>query len=154
DHRGGHRGGRRGDRTRQQHHRRPPHRLGVAHRRRHPHRGRLPRTYRGRGHRRCTYRQGHRAVHRGAHQHRRVSAMSADGITGVLAEVDEWPVGTVGAAVVTTDVDGPVLHGDADRLFALASVSKLITCYSVLIAVEEGAFDLDDTVDDIAAEYG
>ena len=80
--------------------------------------------------------------------------MSADGITGVLAEVDEWPVGTVGAAVVTTDVDGPVLHGDADRLFALASVSKLITCYSVLIAVEEGAFDLDDTVDDIAAEYG
>ncbi|HIW90647.1 MAG TPA: beta-lactamase family protein [Candidatus Corynebacterium avicola] len=81
------------------------------------------------------------------------SAGTSDTLSGVLAEVDEWPVGTAGAAVVTAGAE-PVLHGDTGRLFALTSVSKLITCYSVLIAVEEGAFELDDTVADIVAEYG
>lgn len=75
-------------------------------------------------------------------------AASAD----ILAAVDAWPVDTVAAGVLTPG--GTATHGDADRLFPLASVSKLITAYSVLIAVEEGAFALDDTVDDVVAEYG
>lgn len=69
----------------------------------------------------------------------------------VLSAVDDWPVDNVAAAAFS---DGDVTtHGDGERLFALASVSKLITAYSVLIAVEEGAFGLDDTVADVAAEY-
>lgn len=73
----------------------------------------------------------------------------------ILAEVDEWPVPTVAAAVVTSGgtLSDTVLHGATDALFPLASVSKLITSYSVLIAVEEGAFELDDAVAEIAEEY-
>lgn len=75
-------------------------------------------------------------------------AASAD----ILAAVDAWPVDTVAAGLLAPG--GTATHGDVDRLFPLASVSKLITAYSVLIAVEEGAFALDDTVDDVVAEYG
>ncbi|HTN56555.1 MAG TPA: serine hydrolase domain-containing protein, partial [Microbacterium sp.] len=41
--------------------------------------------------------------------------------------------------------DGTVLaaHGDTDRPYRLASVTKPLTAYAVLIAVEEGVFDLD-----------
>lgn len=75
---------------------------------------------------------------------------------GVLTEIDDWPVTNASAAVVTVGPGSAATtahHGDTGRLFPLASVSKLVTSYSVLIAVEEGAFDLDDTVTDIAAEY-
>lgn len=73
----------------------------------------------------------------------------------ILAEVDEWPVPTVAAAAITSggSSSDTVLHGATDALFPLASVSKLITSYSVLIAVEEGAFELDDAVAEIAEEY-
>ncbi|GAB3883244.1 hypothetical protein GCM10029964_042270 [Kibdelosporangium lantanae] len=43
-------------------------------------------------------------------------------------------------------VEGEVLgaHGDLTRSFALASVTKMLTAYAVLIAVEEGAVELDE----------
>ncbi|MDT0158486.1 serine hydrolase domain-containing protein [Microbacterium sp. ARD32] len=60
-----------------------------------------------------------------------------------LAAIDEWPVENAAAAVVS--VDGTVLasHGDTDRRYRLASVTKPLTAYATLIAVEEGVFSLD-----------
>jgi CubicO group peptidase (beta-lactamase class C family) len=61
-----------------------------------------------------------------------------------LALIEEWPVPTAAAAVVRAD--GTVLgtHGPAGRPFALASVSKPLAAYAVLVAYEEGAVELDE----------
>lgn len=61
-----------------------------------------------------------------------------------LSVIDTWPVDNAAAAVIAAD--GRVLgtHGDVSRPFRLASVTKLLTAYASLIAVEEGAFSLDD----------
>lgn len=55
----------------------------------------------------------------------------------------QWPVHNVAAAVVAAD--GRVLGstGDQQREFYLASVTKLLTAYTALIAVEEGVFELE-----------
>ncbi|MBB5923379.1 CubicO group peptidase (beta-lactamase class C family) [Actinoalloteichus hoggarensis] len=55
----------------------------------------------------------------------------------------EWPVEH--AAIAVVGADGTLLgqHGDLDRVYALASVTKLLTSYAVLIAVEEGAVEWD-----------
>lgn len=60
-----------------------------------------------------------------------------------MRSVEKWPVDNAAASVVTAD--GTVLAGTANqhRTFPLASVTKLLTAYTVLIAVEEGAFELD-----------
>ena len=59
-----------------------------------------------------------------------------------LDALDDWPVPTVAAAVV-----GPsgvlASHGDTERQFALASVTKPLVARAVQIAIEEGAVDLD-----------
>ncbi|MCT2582682.1 serine hydrolase domain-containing protein [Actinophytocola gossypii] len=57
--------------------------------------------------------------------------------------VADWPVENVAAAVV--GVDGSVLaaHGPMAREFKLASVTKPLTAYATLIAVEEGAVEWD-----------
>jgi CubicO group peptidase (beta-lactamase class C family) len=57
-----------------------------------------------------------------------------------VGTVLDWPVDHVGAAVLT---DTTVTAGDTARAFPLASVTKLLTAYAVLIAVEEGAVDWD-----------
>jgi CubicO group peptidase (beta-lactamase class C family) len=61
-----------------------------------------------------------------------------------LKLVDGWPVENVAAAVVARD--GRVLgaQGVQDRPFPLASVTKPLAAYAVLIAVEEGAVELDE----------
>jgi CubicO group peptidase (beta-lactamase class C family) len=61
-----------------------------------------------------------------------------------LKLVDGWPVDNVAAAVVARD--GRVLgaRGAQDRAFPLASVTKPLAAYAVLIAVEEGAVELDE----------
>lgn len=61
-----------------------------------------------------------------------------------LSLVKTWPVDNVAVAVVGRD--GQVLgsRGDQKQLFPLASVTKLLTSYAVLIAVEEGAVELDE----------
>ncbi|NUT47261.1 MAG: beta-lactamase family protein [Saccharothrix sp.] len=60
-----------------------------------------------------------------------------------LQVVSSWPVDTAAAAVV--DAKGAVLgaHGPVDRPFPLASVTKVLTSYAVLVAVEEGAVEWD-----------
>ncbi|ANW65568.1 serine hydrolase [Mycobacterium sp. djl-10] len=56
--------------------------------------------------------------------------------------LDDWPVPTAAAAVV-----GPsgvlATHGDPDRRFRLASVTKPLVARAAQVAVEEGAVDLD-----------
>jgi CubicO group peptidase (beta-lactamase class C family) len=89
-----------------------------------------------------------------------------------LAQVGTWPVANAAVAVVRVGVGGtgeagaagPAADvaglpggagasgaagvvdvvGDPARSFRLASVSKLLTAYAALIAVEEGVFDLDE----------
>lgn len=57
--------------------------------------------------------------------------------------IDEWPAEHSVAAVV--GADGTLLgsHGPTDRVFPLASVTKLLVAYATLIAVEEGAVEWD-----------
>jgi CubicO group peptidase (beta-lactamase class C family) len=59
-----------------------------------------------------------------------------------LDALDDWPVPAAAAAVV-----GPsgilASHGDTERQFALASVTKLLVARAAQIAIEEGAVDLE-----------
>ena len=58
-----------------------------------------------------------------------------------LRGVQQWPVDTVAVAVV--EASGAVLgsYGPQDRPFRLASVTKLLSAYAMLLAVQEGAVD-------------
>lgn len=60
--------------------------------------------------------------------------------------IDSWPVDKAAAAVI--DRSGRVLaqHGPTSEKFALASVSKLISSYAALVALEEEAITLDTPV--------
>jgi CubicO group peptidase (beta-lactamase class C family) len=60
-----------------------------------------------------------------------------------LRGVQHWPVDTVAVAVV--NASGVVVgsHGPQERTFRLASVTKLLSAYAVLLAVQEGAVELD-----------
>lgn len=57
--------------------------------------------------------------------------------------IEDWPVERAASAVVAAD--GAVLgaHGPQGEPFGLASVTKLLTAYAALIAVEEGAIEWD-----------
>ncbi|WP_286301298.1 serine hydrolase [Microbacterium suwonense] len=55
-----------------------------------------------------------------------------------LAAVDDWPVDHAAAAVISRDGTVLATHGDLDRSFRLASVTKPLTAYATLVAVEEG----------------
>jgi len=57
--------------------------------------------------------------------------------------LDEWPVGRVAAGVMLPD-RSTHLYGDANDVFALASITKPLTALATLIAVEEGIVGLDD----------
>ncbi|MBJ8344813.1 serine hydrolase [Antrihabitans sp. YC2-6] len=59
-----------------------------------------------------------------------------------LDQVRQWPVDNASAAVVGK---GGVLdsYGDMDRVYPLASVTKLLVAYGALVAIEEGAIELD-----------
>ena len=58
-----------------------------------------------------------------------------------LGQVEGWPCANAAVAVV-----GRVeaAHGDADRVFPWASVTKLASAVAVLVAAEEGIVDLDE----------
>lgn len=60
-----------------------------------------------------------------------------------LAELAEWPVGSAAGALLRTDEGRTVdAHGDVDRVYELASVTKLLVAYGVLVAIEEEAIAL------------
>lgn len=67
----------------------------------------------------------------------------SDPLEQVLAQVDGWGAEHAAAAVV-----GPrgvlVMHGDATRPFRWASVTKLLTAWTVLGAADRGLLALDD----------
>ncbi|WP_433679731.1 serine hydrolase domain-containing protein [Nocardia sp. CA-119907] len=58
-----------------------------------------------------------------------------------LEQIRDWPVRHAAAGVVTRD--GARMAGDVERVFPLASVTKPLVAYAVLVAVEEGAIELD-----------
>jgi CubicO group peptidase (beta-lactamase class C family) len=66
-------------------------------------------------------------------------------LSSILATIDEWPVPHAAAAVVHHETV-VATHGEIDRVFRLASISKVITAWTCLIAVEEGSVSLDDAV--------
>lgn len=59
-----------------------------------------------------------------------------------LQALDDWPVDHAAAAVIAPS--GVIAaHGDTQRPFPLASVTKLLVARAVQVAVEEGAVELD-----------
>jgi CubicO group peptidase (beta-lactamase class C family) len=66
-----------------------------------------------------------------------------DQIQAALAIIDRW--GAEHAAAAVARPDGIVAsHGELDRRFRWASVTKLVTALAVLDAVEDGLVDLDE----------
>ncbi|MEV4869561.1 serine hydrolase domain-containing protein [Streptomyces syringium] len=61
-----------------------------------------------------------------------------------LRKIENWPVEHAAAVVVRADGSWAGSHGPTDRRFALASVTKPLAAYAVLVAVEEGAIELDE----------
>lgn len=60
-----------------------------------------------------------------------------------LAVIDTWGASYAGAAAV--DATGAThRHGDTARVVRVASITKLCSAWAVLLAVEEGAVELDD----------
>jgi CubicO group peptidase (beta-lactamase class C family) len=66
--------------------------------------------------------------------------------------VTTWPVEHVAAAVVTAD--GVATIGDTERVYRLASLSKPITAWAVMIGVEEGVVALDAPLRHVTAPEG
>jgi Beta-lactamase class C and other penicillin binding proteins len=60
-----------------------------------------------------------------------------------LEHIDSWPVPHAVAAVISSDGSILASHGDMGRAFPLASVTKLLTTYALLVALEEQALTLD-----------
>jgi CubicO group peptidase (beta-lactamase class C family) len=60
-----------------------------------------------------------------------------------LGAIDGWGAEHAAAAVVRPAGD-VVRHGDEQHEFRWASITKLLTAYALLVALEEGVLDLDD----------
>lgn len=58
-----------------------------------------------------------------------------------VGRVLDWPVPHAAAALVAADGTVLAAAGEQDRVFALASVTKPLVAYALLVAVEEGAVD-------------
>jgi CubicO group peptidase (beta-lactamase class C family) len=68
------------------------------------------------------------------------------GLVDALTLIDTWPVEHVAAAVI--DGSGVIAQrGDASHVFGLASITKVLTAWTLMIAVEEGTLELDAAVD-------
>lgn len=60
-----------------------------------------------------------------------------------LEQIRQWPVRNAAAGVVVRGKGVVDTEGDTARVFPLASVTKPLVAYAVLVAVEEGAIELD-----------
>ncbi|MFE1173658.1 serine hydrolase domain-containing protein [Streptomyces sp. NPDC058773] len=61
-----------------------------------------------------------------------------------LRMIENWPVPTAAAAVVRADGSVAGSYGPLEHRFPLASVTKPLAAYAALLAVEEGAVELDE----------
>jgi CubicO group peptidase (beta-lactamase class C family) len=60
-----------------------------------------------------------------------------------LAAIDSWPVHDVAAGAI--DASGvEYLRGPVERVFRFASITKVLTAWATLIAVEDGTLHLDE----------
>ena len=67
-----------------------------------------------------------------------------DELVDPLAAIEDWPANNKAAAL--SRANGIVqIKGDTDFVFQWASVTKLLTCLAVLVAVEEGTIALDES---------
>ena len=64
-------------------------------------------------------------------------------MSDVLARIEDWDATTVAVGVVGPD-GVRATHGPTDQTLPLASVTKLLTAYAVLVAVQDGALHLDE----------
>jgi CubicO group peptidase (beta-lactamase class C family) len=62
---------------------------------------------------------------------------------GAVQAALDWPAENAAAAVIAADGAVLATAGDQQQPFPLASVTKLLTAYAVLVAVEEGALEWD-----------
>lgn len=60
-----------------------------------------------------------------------------------VREIEQWPSANAATAVVTAAGDVLGTHGDTTKVYKLASVTKPLTAYAALIAIEEGVVELD-----------
>ncbi len=60
-----------------------------------------------------------------------------------LELISEWPVEHAAAAVVTSGGGVVASEGDRSAVYDLASVTKPLVAYATLVAIEEGAIELD-----------
>ncbi|OLZ46947.1 serine hydrolase domain-containing protein [Amycolatopsis keratiniphila] len=60
-----------------------------------------------------------------------------------VRRIEQWPVDNAATAVVTAAGDVLGTHGDPTKVYRLASVTKPLTAYAALIAIEEGVVELD-----------
>lgn len=61
----------------------------------------------------------------------------------VLARADQWPTETV--AVGVTDANAiRATHGPTEQVFRWASLTKVLTAWATLVAVQDGALHLDE----------
>ena len=64
-----------------------------------------------------------------------------------LELIDDWPVVSVSAAALVYDGAGARIRthrrGDSEQSYRIASITKPITAWAVLVAVEEGLLELD-----------
>jgi CubicO group peptidase (beta-lactamase class C family) len=71
-------------------------------------------------------------------------------MTGILAGVESWPVPHATACVVSArqgEAEVVAFHGDLDHPYRLASITKMVSAYAILVAVEEAVVDLDAAID-------
>ncbi|WP_067719333.1 serine hydrolase domain-containing protein [Nocardia yamanashiensis] len=60
-----------------------------------------------------------------------------------LDQIRQWPVPHAAAGVVLRGKGAVDAEGDTERVFRLASVTKPLVAYAVLVAIEEGAVELE-----------
>lgn len=65
------------------------------------------------------------------------------GLTNALRSIDDWNA-RFSTAVVSSGTGILATHGDTHKVVRVASLTKLVTAWTVLIAVEEGAVSLSD----------
>lgn len=68
----------------------------------------------------------------------------------VLQQAADWPVERVAVGVTTAAAEVDT-YGPVTQVFPLASVTKLLSAYATLVAVDQGRIDLDEVVDERGA---